>query len=132
MPSLNATVRQGIAQLVINEAGIGAKLKAYNGLAPGGVAAVSGANALLAVASASGVVGTASAAGVDINESAFSQVPTNHVAGTPTFVDLTTSGDVVVLRTRLGQPGEWTWSGGALVPGLPFSLVGLTLPVDNP
>lgn len=128
--SLDSVIRTSHAQDIIDRAGANAKFKLYNGARPGGVTAVTGSNTLLATLVATGTIGTASSAGVDINESAFTQNAASHVTGTPTFVDITTSSDVVVGRIDVGGAGNWSFV-GQVTNGQAVSLTNLTLPVGN-
>lgn len=128
--SLDTTIRTAHAQAIIDRAGSGAKFKCYNGVRPSGVSAISGGNTLLATLVASSTIGTASSAGVDINESGFTQNAATHVTGTPTFVDITTSADVVTTRVDLGGAGNWSFV-GQITNGQAVSLTNLTLPVGN-
>jgi hypothetical protein len=126
----NATVRTAQSQAVITEAGAGAKLKAYNGTKPAAGAAVGSGNLLLATLIGGSTVGVASATGIDVTESGFTQNPAAFQAGTPTFVDLTTAGDVLVARFDIGGAGNWTF-GGAVVVNQAITLTNLTIPVGN-
>lgn len=128
--SLDSVIRTAHGQAVIDRAGAGAKFKIYNGTRPAGVAAVTVGNTLLATLIAGAAIGVASAAGVDIDESAFTQNPATFTSGVPTFVDVTTSGDVVTARVDIGGAGNWTFD-GAVATGQAIALAGLSLPVGN-
>lgn len=111
---LNTAVRTALAQAIITAAGpTGAKLKAYNGAIPAGVGAVvGGTNNLLASGQwAAAVIGTAGSGAIDWNEAGFSQTSSGFSPGTPTFIDITDSADVVVYRIELNVAGGWTFTG---------------------
>lgn len=110
--NLRTSARTGIVQAIITDAGSGAKLKLYNGTRPAGVAAIGGGNTLLATLTASGTLGSAASGALDFDEASFAQTNSAHVAGTPTFVDITTSADVVVARIDIGAgAGNWQFTG---------------------
>ena len=104
--SLSTTLRTARAQAIVDAAGTGAKLKFYNGTRPATGAAPSGT--LLATLNITGAFGTAASGAIDINE-VCTQTNSSHVAGTPTFVRITTSADVFV--ADLSIPGDFTFSG---------------------
>lgn len=110
--SFSTAVRTARAQAVITAAGANAKLKVYNGTRPAGVAAVSGGNTLCAQGTFGTTVGTATNGTLDFDEAGFTQNSATFVACTPTFVDITTSGDVVVARIDIGAgAGNWQFTG---------------------
>ena len=110
--NLRTSARTGVAQAIITDAGAGAKLKLYNGTRPAGVAAIGGGNTLLATLSWAGNIGTAAAGALDWDEAGAAQTNTSHVAGTPTFADITTSADVVVGRVDIAAgAGNWQFTG---------------------
>lgn len=110
--SFSATLRTSRAQAVITAAGASAKLKLYNGTRPSGTGAVTGGNTLLATITFGTVIGTATAGTLDFDEAGATQSNGSHVAGTPTFADITTSADVVVARVDIGAgAGNWQFTG---------------------
>lgn len=128
---LNITVRTALAQAIITAAGAtGAKLKAYNGSVPTGVGAVTGGNTLLASGSwPSGAIGTAGSGAIDFDEAGFSQTSSGFTAGTPTFVDITDSSDVVVHRIELNVADGLTFTGAvATGQNLTLSALSATMP----
>lgn len=111
---LDTLIRTALAQAIIDGVGAtGAKLKAYNGALPAGVGPiVGGTNNLLASGQwAASTIGTASNGAIDWNEAGFSQTSSGFVAGTPTFIDITTSADVVKYRIELNVANGWTFTG---------------------
>lgn len=110
--SLATTARTALAQAIITAAGAtGAKLKLYDGTQPANAAAALSGNTLLATLTWTSVpIGTAGSGAIDFDESGVAQTNSAHVAGTPTFADITTSGDAVVARVPIGA-GSWTFSG---------------------
>lgn len=129
--SLSAVVRTSRAQAIITNAGSGAKLKLYNGTRPAGVGAVSGGNTLLAQGTFGATIGTATGGALDFDEAGFTQNSATFVAGTPTFADITTAGDVVVGRIDIGAgAGNWQFS-GAVAPGQNLTLTTLLITEGN-
>ncbi len=129
--SFSTAVRTSRAQAVITAAGPGAKLKVYNGTRPAGVGAVSGGNTLLAQGTFGATIGTATAGTLDFDEAGFTQNSATFVAGTPTFVDITTSADVVVARIDIGAgAGNWQFS-GTVATGQNLTLTTLVLTEGN-
>jgi hypothetical protein len=108
--TLRTSARTAMAAGIISDAGSGAKLKAYNGTRPAGLAAIGGGNTLLATITFGATIGTATSGTIDWDEAGTSQSNGSHVNGTPTFVDITDSLDAIVGRLDLGG-GEWTFSG---------------------
>lgn len=110
--NFNTAARTARAQALITQAGASAKLKVYNGTRPAGVGAVTGGNTLLATVTFGSTIGTATAGTLDFDEAGASQTAASHVTGTPTFVDITTSADVVVMRIDIGAgAGNWQFTG---------------------
>jgi hypothetical protein len=110
--NFSTTVRTARAQAVITAAGAGAKLKMYNGTRPASLGAVTGGNTLLATVTFGSTIGTATAGTLDFDEAGATQTNTSHVTGTPTFADITTSADVVVMRIDIAAgAGNWQVSG---------------------
>ena len=110
--SISAAGRTSRAQALITAAGASAKLKLYNGTRPSGVGAITGANTLLANGAFGSVIGTATAGTLDFDEAGFTQTSAGFTAGTPTFADITTSADVVVMRIDIGAgAGNWQFTG---------------------
>lgn len=129
--SFSAAKRTARAQAGITLAGAGAKIKLYNGTRPAGTGAVTGGNTLLALGTFGATIGTASATGIDIDEAGVTQSNGTFVAGTPTFVDITTSADVVTDRIDIGAgAGNWQFT-GTIANGQNFSLTGLALAEGN-
>lgn len=129
--NLRTSARTAIAQAIINDAGPGAKIKLYNGVRPSGVAATGGGNTLLATLTASGNLGTAVSGAIDFDEASFSQSNGSHVSGTPTFLDITTSADVVVARVDIGAgAGNWQFT-GSVATGQNVSLTTLVFASGN-
>lgn len=126
----NSAIRQGIADVILTNIGTNGIAKTYNGtIGATGVAAVTGANTLLATHTATGAFGVSSATGIDITEANFANVAASNVSGTPTFVDLCTSAGVCVWRIRTPADG-WIYS-GAIVGGQAVTMTTLTIPVGN-
>ena len=75
------------------------------------------------------MLGVASATGIDVTEANFANTAANNVAGTPTFVDITTAAGAIVCRVRTPIDG-WSYS-GAIVGGQAVTMTTLTIPVGN-
>lgn len=128
--SLNAATRTAMMQAIITQAGAtGAKMKIYNGTQPANAAAALSGNVLLATLNwPSGPVGVASAQTIDWDEAGVTQTNSSHVNGTPTFIDITDSANVVVARGFLGA--GWTFTGN-VVNGQNVSLTTLVSTAGN-
>lgn len=129
--SISQTDRTAQAQALITAAGASAKLKVYNGTRPGGTAAISGANTLCASGAFGSTIGTATAGTLDFDEAGFTQNNATFVNCTPTFVDITTSADRVVMRIDIGAgAGNWQFT-GTVVNGQNISLTTLLITLGN-
>lgn len=129
--SMRATLRTSRAQACITDAGASAKLKLYNGTRPSGTGAITGGNTLLATITFGSVIGTATAGTLDFDEAGATQSNGSHVAGTPTFADITTSADVVVMRIDIGAgAGNWQFT-GTVATGQNVSLTSLLITEGN-
>ena len=126
--SIRTAQRTGIAQYLIDQLGAGAKIKRYNGTPPATAETALSGNTLLATAVAGATIGTASAGAIDFDEAGLTQNNTLHVSGTPTFVDLTTSADVVIVRGLVGF--GWTVS-SPVVNGVDVTHTALSITVGN-
>lgn len=129
--SFSTTLRTALIQAIITAAGgTGAKLKLYNGTQPVAVATALSGNTLLATLNwASVPIGTAVAGVLDFDEASATQTNSSHVAGTPTFADITTSADVVVARGLIGSGMTFT---GTVTNGQNVTLTALTFTAGNP
>lgn len=108
--SLRASARTAMISALIADAGASAKLKLYNGAKPATLGAPAGT--LLATLTFGSVIGSASAGALDWDEAGATQSNGSHVAGTPTFARITTSGDVAVADIDIGAgAGNWQFSG---------------------
>ena len=123
--SLNnsALLRQDNAQNRVTRAGANAKWQLRGGTRPVGSGAVTGANPLYATLIAGATIGTATNGALDIDEAGLTQVVANHVSGTPTFIDLTTSADVLVSRADIGAGTGNMQISGPVVTGQLVSFV---------
>lgn len=126
--TIATTGRTAMAQALITDLGTGCKMKFYNGTRPAGLGALSG-NTLLATVSWASNFGTATSGAVDVDEAGASQTSSGHVSGTPTFIDLTTSADVVKARIDL-PTGSLTWT-GTIATGQNITLTGLSLTMPH-
>lgn len=99
----STTLRSARADAIITAAGSGAKLKFYNG-----TESLTPAGTLLATLTITGTLGTNTSGVIDFNETV-TQTNSSHVAGTPTFVLVTTSADVAVATLAIGT--DMTFSG---------------------
>jgi hypothetical protein len=129
--SMSTALRTARAQAYITQAGAGAKLKLYNGTRPAAVGAVTGGNTLLATVTFGSTIGTATAGTLDFDEAGATQSSGSHVSGTPTFADITTSADVVVMRIDIGAgAGNWQFT-GTVTTGVNITLTTLVITEGN-
>jgi hypothetical protein len=129
--SFSTAVRTARAQAVITAAGPSAQLVVYNGTRPAGTAAVTGGNTLCAQGTFGATIGTATNGTLDFDEAGFTQNAATFVACTPTFVDIRTSGGVVVARIDIGAgAGNWQFT-GAVAPGQALTLATLVFTEGN-
>lgn len=106
--TLSATARNARMDGLNTAIGASGKAKLYNGTKPASLGAPSGT--LLATL-VGGATFFSNASGVG-TFSSYTQTNTSHSAGTPTFVRITTSADVVVADIDIGVgAGNITWSG---------------------
>ena len=129
--SLSTIARTAEVQAILTALGAtGSKMKFFNGAIPAGVATPAGT--LLATLNWLSVpMGTASAGGIAFDGSAnMTQTSSGFTAGTPTFVQLTTSADVVHARYDLGG-APWTFAGTIAV-SQNITLTSLTSTAGNP
>ena len=87
---LTTALRNTIVTDIITAAGTNPKLKYYTG-----TESLTPAGTLLATLTITGALGTASSGVIDFNETV-TQTNASHVAGTPTFILITTSADAAV------------------------------------
>jgi hypothetical protein len=121
-----------MTNVITGAGGTGGKLLFYNGCTvPSGVSSATGCTLLATLSYPSGPIGTASG-GVLTFDTSPTQTNTSHVAGTPTFIDVTNSGGTVQLRmTVCGSAPCWTFP-NPIVNGQNISVVGMTLTAGNP
>lgn len=128
--SFSTSLRTAIAQAIITAAGANAKLKLYNGTKPSSLGAPSGT--LLATLTAGTVLGTAGSGSLDFDEASFTQTNSSHVAGTPTFVRIETSGGTAVADIDIGAgAGNFQFT-GTVATGQNVTLTNLAFAVGNP
>ena len=123
------SLRTSIVGALVTAAGASAKIKFYSGTRPSGVAAVSGGTTLLGTVTMGATIGTTSSGAIDWDEAGATQSNGLHVGGTPTFVDITTSADTVLIRTDLGG-SSWTFT-GAIATGQNITLSSLVTTAGN-
>jgi len=125
--ALSTTIRTARAQAIITAAGANAKLKFYDGTRPASGAAVT-TQTLLATLVFGSTIGTAASGAIDFDEAGVTQTNSGHVAGTPTWVRLTTSADDFV--ADLSIPADMTFS-GTIATGVNVTLNASTLAEGN-
>ena len=128
--SVQTATRTAMMQAILTAlGGTGSKMKFYNGTQPATAATALSGNTLLATLNWTSVpMGTATAGTIDFDEASMTQSNGSHVAGTPTFCDLTTSADVVVMRGLIGS--GWTFT-GAVATGQNVTLTSLVATAGN-
>lgn len=131
--SYSTTVRSAhMTDIVTASGATGAKMKFYNGCTkPSGVSSAAGCTLLATLSWPSTAIGTVSSGVLTINTSP-TQTNSSHVAGTPLFIDVTDSSDVVVLRMDVcGSAPCWTFP-NPVVNGQNIVVSGMTLTAGNP
>ena len=122
----NATLRSAWAQSLIDALGASHKIKFYNGTPPASTAAAISGPALLATLTADATPGSVASGVLTFDVANYTQSNAAHVAGTPTWVSLTTSADVRVYELAIPADGmtftgaiqnlvdiartAWTWT----------------------
>ena len=126
---LTAT-RTAMAQAIITAVGSGGKAKLYDGTMPTNLGTPAGD--LLATGVFTGVpIGTATAGAIDIDEAGIDQTNSSHVDGTPTFVYITSSADVVHAAIAIGAgTDEWDFT-GTVANGQDVTFTGLSITMPN-
>lgn len=120
---LTTALRNTRANDIITAAGTNPKLKYYNG-----TESLTPAGTLLATLNVTGALGTATSGVTDLNETV-TQTNSSHVAGTPTFILVTTSADVAVCTLAIGTDATFT---GTIATGVDITVtVGATLTEGN-
>lgn len=119
---LSTTLRTALVQAMIDAAGTNAKLKYYNG-----TESLTPAGTLLATLTITGALGTAASGVINFNETV-TQSNGSHVAGTPTFVLVTTSADAAVGTFAI--PTDMTWA-GTIATGVDITLNTSTITAGN-
>lgn len=120
---LTTALRTTIVTDIITAAGTNPKLKYYTG-----TESLTPAGTLLATLTITGNLGTASNGVIDFNETV-TQTNTSHVAGTPTFILITTSADVAVGTLAIGTDATFT---GTVATGVDISITaGATITAGN-
>lgn len=124
---LATTLRTTRATDIVTAAGASSKLKFYNGTVPatGGTPA----GTLLATLTFGATLGTVSAGVLTLGS--VSQTNASHVAGTPTFVRITTSGDAFVADIDIGAGGGNMTFSGTIATGTDISLNASTITEGN-
>lgn len=127
--SLSTTVRTAIAQAIITAAGASAKLKLYNGTKPASLGTPGGT--LLATLTAGTTLGTAGAGALDFDEASFAQTNSSHVAGTPTFLRIETSGGTAVADIDIGAGAGNMQFTGSVATGQNVTATNMSFTVGN-
>ncbi len=120
-------LRTDWVQSIITRAGANARVRLYNGSRPatGGTAA----GTQLALLTMGAVLGTATNGVLDWDEANMTQVNTNHVNGTPTWLRIETSAGVFVCDMSI--PADATFS-GSVINGVNVALNPSTITAPNP
>lgn len=120
---LTTALRNTIVSDIITAAGTNPKLKYYTG-----TESLTPAGTLLATLTITGALGTASSGVIDFNETV-TQTNSSHVAGTPTFILITTSADAAVGTLLIGTDATFT---GTVATGVDISITaGATITAGN-
>lgn len=120
---LTTALRNTIVSNIITAAGTNPKLKYYTG-----TESLTPAGTLLATLTITGALGTATSGVIDFNETV-TQSNGSHVAGTPTFILITTSADAAVGTLLIGTDATFT---GTVATGVDISITaGATITAGN-
>ena len=120
---LTTALRNTIVSDIITAAGTNPKLKYYTG-----TESLTPAGTLLATLTVTGALGTATSGVIDFNETV-TQSNGSHVAGTPTFILITTSADAAVGTLLIGTDATFT---GTVATGVDISITaGATITAGN-
>lgn len=120
---LTTALRNTRANDIITAAGTNPKLKYYTG-----TESLTPAGTLLATLNVTGNLGTATGGVIDVNETV-TQSNGSHVAGTPTFILITTSADVAVATLLIGTDATFT---GTVATGVDIAVTaGATITEGN-
>ena len=120
---LTTALRNTIVTDIITAAGTNPKLKYYTG-----TESLTPAGTLLATLTVTGALGTATSGVIDFNETV-TQTKSSHVAGTPTFILITTSADAAVGTLLIGTDATFT---GTVATGVDISITaGATITAGN-
>ena len=120
---LTTALRNTIVSDIITAAGTNPKLKYYTG-----TESLTPAGTLLATLTVTGALGTASNGVIDFNETV-TQTNASHVAGTPTFILITTSADAAVGTLLIGTDATFA---GTVATGVDISITaGATITAGN-
>lgn len=120
---LTTALRNTIVSDIITAAGTNPKLKYYTG-----TESLTPAGTLLATLTVTGALGTASSGVIDFNETV-TQTNSSHVAGTPTFILITTSADAAVGTLLIGTDATFI---GTVATGVDISITaGATITAGN-
>jgi hypothetical protein len=126
--SFSTAVKTARANALVTQAGTNPTITFYNGTKPASLGAVSTQTAL-AVLTFSGTLGTVSN-GV-LTFSATSQNNANHVAGSPTWVRIATSGGVAVADMDVGSGNQSLQFNGTVAIGVNVTLNASTYTEGN-
>ena len=120
---LTTALRNTIVSDIITAAGTNPKLKYYTG-----TESLTPAGTLLATLTVTGALGTATSGVIDFNETV-TQSNGSHVAGTPTFILITTSADAAVGTLLIGTDATFI---GTVATGVDISITaGATITAGN-
>ena len=123
--ALSTTLRDTRSTAIVTAAGASAKIKFYNGTRPATGAAIT-SQTLLATLTGGSTIGTVSSQVLTF--SSVTQSNGSHVSGTPTWVRITTSGDVFVADMTIGT--DMTFS-GTIATGVDITLGATTITEGN-
>ncbi len=124
--ALSTTVRTALGTAIITAAGASAKIKLYNGTRPASGGTATGT--LLATLNMGSVIGTCTSGVITLDATGMTQSNGSHVAGAPTWLRLTTSGDVFVADFSITADATFS---GTVVTGTNITLNASTITMPN-
>lgn len=133
--SFVTSLRQSRCQAIVTAAGANAVVRLYSGTKPtttagaGTLPAATGT--LLATLTAGTTVGTCTAGVLDFDEASFTQTSSGHVAGTPGYIRVLTSGSVAIADIDVCGSAPCLTFTGTVATGQNVTLTSITFTEGN-
>jgi hypothetical protein len=129
--SLATASRQALCQSIVTAAGSGARKQLYTSTRPSS-ANVAATGTLLATISFGTTIGTCTGGVLTFDTGGATQTASSHVAGTPGYVRITTSGGTAIYDIDICGAAPCVTFTGNVATGQNITLTGLTLTMPNP